>query len=165
MSTNTHRSRLQRLFFLMIGLVLVLQFAGEPAHAAPLQPTTISIQMSNPTCVEARPASGVCSLQFYSLTATGSDTSFSRVEVLVNGKLRVFMAGFFESTAYLTDPMLPGGLAVACGRPNDGGLPNLGRSYLLAANAYMADGTSASDSMTVFCPAYDGKTYVPVTKK
>jgi hypothetical protein len=121
--------------------------------------------MSNPACSQVRPASGVCSLQIGSLNATGSDTTFSRTEVLVDGKLRVYMAGFFESFAYFNNSMVPGGLRVSCGAPNESGLPNFGRAYVLTANAYMADGTSASNSVSVFCPAFDGKTYLPMIKK
>ena len=75
----------------------------------------------------------------------------------MNGKLRIYMGGFFESSAYLTYPMVPGGLAVACGRPNDGGSPNYGKAYSLTVNAYMVDGSAATDSMTVFCPAFSLK--------
>jgi hypothetical protein len=157
--------RLRRLFILLFGLSLVLQFPGERVQAVPLQATSVSIAMSNPSCVQVRPPSGACSIQVGSLTVSGSDPTFSRLEVLVNGKLRVYMGGFFESSAYLTYPMVPGGLVVACGRPNASGLPNYGRAYSLTANAYMVDGTSASDSMTVFCPAYDGITYLPLIRK
>src|SRR5512140_457320 len=150
-----------QLFFLLVGLILVAQVPGESVvQAAPRQATTISASLSNPACVQALPASGVCRIEFGSLSATGSDPSFSRVEILINGKLRVWMGGVFESTAYLSERMLPGGLAVTCGSPNAGGKPGFGKSYLLTANAYMVDGTTASDSMTVFCPAYDGKTYL-----
>jgi hypothetical protein len=121
--------------------------------------------LSNPSCVANLPESGVCLIKFNYLTASGSDSSFSRVEVLVNGKLRVHVVGFFESSAFINYQMLPGGLAVTCGRPNDGGLPNFGKSYTLTANAYMVDGTSASDSMAVFCPAYDGKIFLPILRK
>ena len=165
MSACTDRMRLRRLFFLLIGLILVLQFPGEPSRAELLQGTSVSVNMSNPTCFQAPPASGSCSIQIGSLSATGSDPSFSRVEVLVNGKLRVYMGGFFEFTAYLVYPMIPGGLVVACGRPNDSGLPNYGRAYLVTANAYMGDGTSSTDSLNVFCPAFEGKIYVPLILK
>ena len=165
MSTKANRRRLRYLFFLLIGLLLVLQFPGEPTHAAPLQQSSVSIQISNPNCHQVLPASGACSLQFGSLAVSGSDPSFSRVEVLVNGKLRIYMGGFFESSAYLTYPMLPGGLAVACGRPNDGGLPSYGKAYSLTANAFMADGASATNSTTVYCPAFDGKIYAPLVRK
>ena len=165
MSTSADRLRLGRLFLLLLGLIPILQFSGVLAPVTPLQAASVSIQMSNPACMQVSPSSGTCSIQVGSLTATGSDQTFSRLEVLVNGKLRVYMGGFFESSAFLNYRMVPGGLAVACGRPNDGGLPNYGRSYSLTANAYMADGTSASDSMTVFCPAYDGKTFLPLIQK
>lgn len=157
--------RLRRITFLLLGSILVMQFPGEPAQAALLPATSVSIYMSNPACVQVLSTSGACSIQFGSLIASGSAPTFSRLEVLVNGKLRVYMGGFFESSAYLTYPMLPGGLAVACGRPNASGSPNYGRGYLLTANAYMVDGTSATDSVTVFCPAYDGKTYLPLIRK
>jgi hypothetical protein len=155
----------RRLILLVVGAALLLSFHGEPARGAALQPTTISVSMSNPTCAEAIPANGSCSLEFNSLIASGSDASFSRIELLVNGKLRTIVDGFFESSAYVNEPMLPGGLKVACGLANEGGLPGYGRSYLVTANAYMADGTSASDSMTVYCPAYDGRTFLPMLRR
>jgi hypothetical protein len=158
--TSAHRQRLRRILFLLLGLIPGLQFPSELARAA-----SVSIQMSNPACVQVLPERGTCSIEIGSLTASGSDQTFSRLEVLVDGKLRVYMGGFFESSAFLFYRMMPGGLKVACGRPNDGGLPNYGRSYLLSANAYMADGTSASNSMTVFCPAYDGKTFLPLIER
>jgi hypothetical protein len=150
--------------FLWLSLLLLLQFSGDSAQAAPLHSTSVSVNMSNPSCVQIR-SSGTCAIQFGSLIASGSDTSFSRLEVMVNGKLRAYMGGFFESTAYLVYPMVPGGLAVACGRSNASGSSNYGRAYVLTANAYMVDGTSASDSMTVFCPPYDGVTYLPLIRK
>jgi hypothetical protein len=75
------------------------------------------------------------------------------------------MDGFFESSANLTNTMDPDGLTVACGRTGDGGSPSYGKSYLVTANAFMVNGASASDSMTVFCPAFDGNVYVPSLQK
>jgi hypothetical protein len=155
------RLRLIRYAVLLLGLALVLLAPGEGAHAAPLQASTVSLTMNNPSCGKSLTESGSCSIQINNLIVSGSDPSFSRLEVLVNGKLRVSMGGFFEATAYLSSSMLPNGIQVACGGPNAGGNPNYGKSYLVSANAYMADGTSASDSMTVYCPYYDGKVYLP----
>jgi hypothetical protein len=157
--------RLRRPLFLLLGLLLIAQFRGEVVQAAPLQATSVTITMSNPSCVQVRPPSGTCTLQLGYLVASGSDTSFSRLEVLVDGKLRASMGGFFESTAYFVTPMVPGGLLVTCGRSNASGKPDYGKAYSFAANAYMVDGTSASDSMMVFCPAYDGVTYLPIIRK
>ncbi len=160
LSISADRQRLRRTFFLWLGLITVLPFPGELAQAA-----SVTVQMSNPSCVQVLPADGTCSIQVGNVIASGSDQTFSRLEVLMNGKLRIYMGGFFEASADLTHSMVPGGLSVACGRPNDGGLANYGRSYLLTANAYMGDGTSASSSTTVFCPAYDGKTFLPLIEK
>jgi hypothetical protein len=165
MTTRVVRTRRWRLLLLGLGLILVLPFSGDFAHAAPLQPASVSLTMNNPTCIQVRSASGACSIQVDSVIASGSDPTFSRLEILVNGKLRVYMSGFFESSAYLTYSMMPGGFAVVCGQPNAGGSPNYGNAYTVTANAYMADGTSASDSMAVFCPAYESKTYIPLLKK
>jgi hypothetical protein len=167
MNTGAKRVRLRGIFFLLaglFGLILVLQFQGGPAKAALPQASSISVSMSNPACTQAFPASGVCTIRFHNLTASGSDPSFARVEVLVNGKLRLNVAGFFESSAYFTDLMLPGGLKVTCGVPNASGQPNFGKIYQLTANAYMADGTTASASTNVACPAFQAIAYLPFIK-
>ena len=145
--------------------LLIFQVPGEFVQAAPLHASTISLTMSNPSCSEAVSSNGACSIDISSLAVSGGDPSFSRVEVMINGKLRVYMAGFFESTAYLNPPMLPGGLSVKCGRPNSGGLSGFGQSYLVTVNAYMADGTSASESNTVYCPSFEADIYVPTVQK
>jgi hypothetical protein len=147
------RKQLLHLFVLVVSLLLIFQVS------------TISLTMSNPSCSEAVSSNGACSIDISSLAVSGGDPSFSRIEVLIDGKLRVYMAGFFESTAYLNPPMLPGGLSVKCGRPNSGVSPDYGKSYLLTVNAYMADGTSASDSQNVFCPAFEATIYMPVVHK
>jgi hypothetical protein len=165
MSAHVQPGRLLRLFFLWVGLILVLPFPGDSVHAAVPQATTISLQMSNPSCVQVLANSGTCSLQMNYLSASGSDISFSRVELLVNGKLRVYVAGFFESSAFLNSPMIPGGIKVTCGRPNAGGLLNFGNVYAVSANAYMADGTSSSNSMNVYCPAYEAKIFLPLARR
>ena len=159
------RNQPLHLLLLVVSLFLIFQVPGEFVQAAPLHASTISLTMSNPSCSEAVSSNGACSIEIGNLAASGSDPSFSRIEVLIDGKLRVYMAGFFESTAYLNPPMLPGGLAVKCGRPNSGGSPDYGKAYLLTVNAYMADGTSASDSQNVFCPAFEATIYMPVVHK
>jgi len=163
MSTGVDRLRVSRFLFLLAALSLALLVPGEQARTAPL--ATISVSMSNPACIQPSPPSGNCSIQIRQLSATGSDATFARVEVSVNGKLRVYMAGFFENSASLTSEMLGKGLAVSCGRPNDGGKPEYGKSYTLAASAYMSGGESASDSATVYCPYFDGKVYLPILRR
>lgn len=163
MRANVIHSWLRRLPFLLIGLVLVSQSSSGFVRGAALLPNALTVNLSNPSCVQAQ-AGGTCSIQFTSLVVASSDPSFSRVELLVNGKLRILMSGFFETSAYLTPSMIAGGLKVACGQTNDGGLPNYGKSYLVTANAYLANGTTSTNSATVYCPAYDGRTYLPIAR-
>jgi hypothetical protein len=165
MSAKMDRIRLHSFLFLLVGLALILQLPGEAARAAALPTSSVSITLNNPSCVQQNPASGMCSIQFDSLSASGSDPSFSRVELLADGKLRAYMAGFFETSAYMSYSMFPGGLQVACGAPGAGGSSGFGKAYSITANAYMADGSSSSDSANVLCPAFDGKTYAPLIRK
>ena len=155
-----NRAKVYSLAAFLLSLVLIFQAPGEAAQAA-----SVTIHMSNPACVQAQPATGSCSIVVSNLSASGSDTSFSRVELLVNGKLRVYVAGFFETSAYFSYSMVPAGLSVSCGRPNASGLADYGKSYLVSANAYMADGTSASNSTTVYCPPFEAKTYLPSIRR
>ena len=164
MNTHTDRFRFWRVFFLSALLILVLDYPNQPSQAASPLSTSISVSMSNPSCFQVLPANGACSIQIDNLTASGSDPSFARVEMLVNGKLRVYMAGFFEDSANLTSQMIPGGLMVSCGRLNESGLPYFGRAYTVTVNAYMADNTSATDSVVVLCPAFEGKTFIPLVR-
>ncbi len=167
MRSGVRRGQLRRALFRVIvltALILVLQAQGEPAHAA-LPASTVTLTMSNPDCVQVIPENGMCSIQIHNLYAVGSDPSLARVEVLINGKLRLEMNGFFESTAYFVDLMVPGGFKVVCGMPNASGNPNYGKIYPVTANAYMADGTTASNSINVACPAYTVKNYLPLIRK
>jgi hypothetical protein len=173
MNASMDYRRVGKLIFLLLSLILIVQFPGEFAQAAPPgAAASVSLQMNNPSCVQPQPASGVCSILVRGLTANGSTPDLSRVEVSLNGKLRVVMGGFFESTATLQDTMLPGGLKVLCGVSGQGGLPNYGAAYLIKASAFMADGSSASNSTNVYCPISEGnntfffgKVYLPEINK
>jgi len=168
MSAFSKRSRFRAVYWGLLGLigvVLALGVQGDRAHAALPQASSVSINMSNPSCVQVSQANGVCAIQLPYLVASGSDPSFSRLEVLVNGKLRLYEGGFFESIGYFTYQMLPGGLKVVCGKPNASGNPDYGKIYPVTVNAYMADGASASDSMNVACPAFEARIFLPSIKK
>jgi len=157
-----NRMRFWRRLLLLAGLILLLTFRGESTRVS-AQSVSVSVQLSNPSCVQVGSA---CSIQFGGISASGSDPSFSRLEVLVDGKLRVWAGGFFESTAYLTPRMTPAGLKVACGLPGAGGQAGYGKSHLIAVNAYMADGvTSANAAAAVFCPSFEAKSFLPIAKK
>jgi len=149
-----------RALLLLAGLALALIVPGE--RAARAAPVTVSVTMSNPACVQIAPQTGACQIVFGYLSATGSDTSFYRMEVRVNNKLRARMTGFFESSAYLNTAMLNGGLRVACGGPNSGGDPNYGKLYTVRLDGFMSGGETSWAQANVYCPYYDGKVYIPL---
>lgn len=146
----------------LVVLSLALAMIVPAANAAPIPTATLNLGMSNPSCAEASPQTGMCTLQIRSLTAVGSaGSSLSNVELSVNGKLRLRMIGFFESSAYLDNKMLGDGLYVPCGGKNAGGNPAYGNVYTLSADAYLSDNTHSSASAQLTCPYYEGKTYLP----
>lgn len=146
----------------LLGVSLALMLMVPAANAAPIPAATLNLTMSNPSCIEAAPQTGMCSLQIRSLSALGSaGSSLSNLELSVNGKLRLRMTGFFESSASLSSSMLGNGLSVPCGGKNAGGNPAYGNVYSLSVNASLTDNTHSSASAQLYCPYYEGKTYLP----
>ena len=154
------------IIILFLGLLLALTLPGELAHATQVQPAALTLTMSNPSCVEMLPASGDCSIEISSLSASSSAPDFARLEVLVDGKLRVFEGGFFESSGYLTHQH-------AAGRAESdlrtGGRRRVSRvmAGLIPSRRMHTWRTApaASDSATVFCPAFDGQMYLPLVAR
>ncbi|MBN1373300.1 MAG: hypothetical protein JW987_15290 [Anaerolineaceae bacterium] len=126
---------------------------------------TISLDITNPVCVQARSDTGTCYIKAFDISANGSGGSFSQLSVYVNGKLRLNMQGFFESSAYLNADMIGTGLAVACGMPNASGDPAFGNIYTLSVTASMTDGANTWGSAQVRCPYYDGKVFLPNVRR
>ena len=152
-----------RVLFLLIGIGLVMALAGEPVWAAPA--TGVVLTVNNPYCVQPTVKTGACYINLRSLSAYTTDSSFTRVEISINGKVRLRLQSFFESSAYLSDRMLGNGLQVPCGGPNASGNPAYGRIYPVTIIGYSSNSPSTTDIATVTCPFYDGKTYVPAVRK
>lgn len=149
-----------RFFPVLICLVLLMVIPGGNTNAA-----TLSLVINNPVCVQPSLDTGICYIKSLGVTVTGSEASFSQLQVFVDNKLRINMQGFFEANASLTPNMLGNGLAVACGGPNASGLPGYGKTYALYVTASMLDGTNTWGSTQVRCPYYDGKNFVPTIQK
>ena len=155
--------RLMRTFLLvMIILGLTLALANKPVHTAP---QAVSMIVSNPYCVQDIETAGSClvNLRYFYASTTGS--SFSHIEIAIDGKVRARMSGFFENSAYLTGPMLGNGLKVACGGKNVSGIPDMGRQYAVTLTGFATGSSPVVDSANVTCPYYQGKTYLPLLTK
>jgi len=149
-----------RFLSMTIALALLLFTNNSSTTAA-----TISLDITNPVCVQSRSETGTCYIKAFDISANGSGGSFSQLSVYVNGKLRLNMQGFFESSGYLNAEMIGNGFAVACGMPNASGNPAFGNSYTLAVTASMTDGVNTWGSAQVRCPYYDGKLFLPNVRR
>ena len=148
------------LVMIVLGLTQALSY--EPVHTAPQAVTMI---VSNPYCVQDVETAGSCLINLRYFYAYTADSSFSHIEIAINGKVRANMSGFFENSAYLTGPMLGNGLKVACGGKNSSGIPDMGRQYVVTLSGFATGSSPVVDSANVTCPYYQGKTYLPLLTK
>ena len=150
---------------LLSALIFSVALSGDPVHAAPQ--ATLSVTMSNPACVQALANAGTCYLIIRSINASASDSSFTGLDISIDGKVRARIQTFFETTAYATDRMFGRGFLVTCGRSNAGGDPNYGRQYRVDYKGYLFGSTApaASGTASVYCPAYDATVYLPLVHK
>jgi hypothetical protein len=164
MSGPTRRApRPRHVLALVTLLALLLTSTGERTLAQPA--SSVTLTLSNPSCVQPSSAAGMCYVAVRTAYAQGSDPSFSALELSVDGKVRLRLLGFFESQGFVEDRMIRPGLRVACGLPGASGDPAYGLSHLIAARASMADGSFSTGSVTVRCPAFDGRRFVPEARR
>ena len=153
---------IRTLLLVMILLGLTQALAYEPVHTAP---QAVSMTVSNPYCVQEVKTAGSCLINLRYFYASTTDSSFSHIEVAIDGKVRARMSGFFENSAYLTGPMLGNGLKVACGGKNISGIPDMGRQYVVTLSGFATGSSPVVDVANVTCPYYQGKLYLPFVTK
>lgn len=153
------------IFLLLSALGLSMALSGDPVHAAPQ--ATLSVTMSNPTCVQASTTAGACYILIRSLSATASDTSFTGLDISVDGNVRARLQPFFEAAVNANSRMFGQGFQVTCGRSNSGGDPNFGALHTVDYKGYLFGSSTpaAYGTASVFCPVYDAAVYLPLTRK
>ncbi|MBN1373301.1 MAG: hypothetical protein JW987_15295 [Anaerolineaceae bacterium] len=117
------------------------------------------IGTSNPYCYQPDPARDECYINIRYMQATDNGTTspyLYTLEVRLDGKLRYQSSVFFENSIYYNYDMIPDGLKVTCGSPNQGGAGvDFGKVYSLAIQAKSGDGTNMGGNYAgVRCPAY-----------
>ncbi len=141
---------------------MALALTGEQVRAAP---AALSMSVSNPYCVQSNTQLGACYINVSSFSASTTDLTLSRIEISIDGKVRLRMQSFFENSATLSDPMLGKGLKVACGGRDASGVAGYGRVYSVGLTGYATTGSPVADIANVTCPFYEAKTYLPVVKR
>ena len=77
--------------------------------------------------------------------------------VSIDGKLRYRSNTFFENFVSYSYDMIPGGIKVTCGLPNEGGFGTLyGKGYNVDIRAFdVTDNWVLDDQIVVRCPAFN----------
>ncbi len=146
----------------MLGIGLALALTGEQARAAP---AALSMSVSKPYCVQSQTQLGACYINVSSFSASTTDLTLSRIEISIDGKVRLRMQSFFENSAILSNLMVGNGLKVACGGQNVSGVPGYGKVYSVSLTGYATGSSPVTDIANVTCPFYEGKIYLPAVRR
>ena len=139
---------------LLAALLLGLFAAGgeHPLRAA--GETQPEIDAPAPTCYRPQEFTDVCYIEWAALSAsTVAPHNLISMSVSIDGRLRLYMAGFFQSAANLPPDMFARGFKVACGPPGAGGNPLWGATHAFEIRARDSSGAFNAVSGSVACPA------------
>jgi hypothetical protein len=108
-----------------------------------------------PVCSRPVPNTGLCYLQWNTLSATTSTTTTYVISmtVAIDGRQRAYFAGFFQNSFTAPSSMFSPGFKVPCGAPGASGDPALGAAYTYTLDARATGGLAAAVSGLVSCPA------------
>ena len=119
----------------------------------------ISLPMSNPYCYQADPSVNYCTInvRYWQANDDGAGNVLAYVLLSIDNKLSYRSNAFFESFITYSYDMIPGGIKVTCGAPNEGGFGALyGKGYTVDVKAYdVTDQWVLDDQLLVKCPAYN----------
>ena len=118
-----------------------------------------SLSMSNPFCSQPDPSVNQCAInvRYWQADDNGTGNILAYVLFSIDGKLRFRSNTFFENFVTYSYDMIPGGIKVTCGLPNEGGYGALyGKAYMVDVKAYDVTNTWVlDDQILVKCPAYN----------
>lgn len=120
---------------------------------------TSAYWMSNPYCYQPDPSRNECylNIRYSQVTQDGTTSPYLYSLVMrVNGKVVYQSSVFFENSIYYSYDMIPNGIKVTCGTPNEGGQgADYGKVYPVVVEGFTAGGGSMGwGSTSVRCPAY-----------
>jgi len=118
-----------------------------------------SLPMSNPYCFQPDPAVNQCSInvRYWQANDNGTGNVLAYVNFSLDGKLRYRSNAFFENFVTYSYDMIPGGIKVTCGLPNEGGFGTLyGKAYTVDVKAFdTTNNWVLDDQLAVKCPAFN----------
>jgi hypothetical protein len=159
------------------GTPLALAAAGPPVTVVPQTsrggpepprreggtPDISFIDSQSPTCYRPADSTGVCYITWHSLQVEATATQYIvSMTVAIDGRLRAYHGGFFQTTMFVPGEMYGPGFAVTCGYPGAGGLAAMGKTYSYVIRARETGGLKAANYGSVTCPADVMDVFVPL---
>ncbi len=127
------------------------------------QPTISFIDNPSATCQRAQTGTGRCTIQWSYLSVTASSSQYIISMTLeIDGRLRAYHSGFFQSSMYIPGDLYGDGFAVTCGKPDVNGW---GNTYSYAVRARETGGLDAVNYGSITCPGDEAKVYLPLVKR
>ena len=131
------------------------QLPVSPSQSLPVlhSPALSSFDSSSPECIRPAANTNVCLISWSYLYAVADPSAYViSMTVSIDGKLRSYHAGFFQTSMYIP-PDLYGGYKVSCGVPGAGGDPMLGETHSYAIAARDTSGAVLRNEGNIACPA------------
>ncbi len=132
----------------------------------PKSPDISFIESPSPTCSRPNAGTGACYIQWeYLAVSADSGAYVISMTVSIDGQLRAYHAGFFQTSMFIPGEMTAPGYGVVCGFPGVGELVGWGKTYPYTLEARDSSGLKAANRGIVACPADVAETYIPVIQK
>lgn len=132
-------------------------FDVEPhreAGAAPGVPSISFIESPTAACYGPLSAINACYIQWSGLSVSATSPQYiERMTVSIDGRIRAFYSGFFQTSMYVPPEMHSEGFRVACGTVGASGDPDSGFHYAYEIRARETGGQSTANYGTAICPA------------
>ncbi len=129
-------------------------------------PAISFIDSPSPTCYLPAPGTGACYIQWEYLSVTTAASSYIiSMTVAIDGNLRAYHTGFFQTAMTIPAGMTTPGYKVTCGQPGSGGVPDWGKIYTYQIRARDTAGLSAINYGSVRCPADTVTLYLPIVRR
>ena len=128
--------------------------AHRETSASPGAPSISFIDSPTAECYGPLEELDVCYVQWGLLDVSASPSQYiERMTVTIDGRIRAYYGGFFQTSMTVTPSMHPPGFKVRCGGAGAGGDPEFGFQYAYTIRAKETGGLTATNYGTAICPA------------
>jgi len=127
---------------------------GREREGDPNAPQISFIDSPTAQCILPEPHKDTCYIQWGYMQVTASSSQYViSMSVAIDGRLRAYYGGFFQTSMHVPGDMQSPGFRVSCGPPGASGLPTLGSTHSYTIRARETGGLRAANYGSVTCPA------------